>query len=44
MVLRSVLGDIEPLHPYDYLFHLHQAYFILKQYDDAIAAIQEALV
>ncbi|GMR06600.1 MAG: hypothetical protein BMS9Abin25_1207 [Gammaproteobacteria bacterium] len=34
---------LEPHHPYNYPFHLGQAYFILKQYAKAIDTFQEAL-
>ncbi|TNG00111.1 MAG: tetratricopeptide repeat protein [Gammaproteobacteria bacterium] len=34
---------LEPHHPYNYLFHLGQAYFILKQYEEAIETFQEAI-
>jgi TolB-like protein/DNA-binding winged helix-turn-helix (wHTH) protein/Tfp pilus assembly protein PilF len=31
---------IHPHHPYNYHFHLGQAYFVLRQYEDAIDAFQ----
>lgn len=34
---------LEPHHPYNFPFHLGQAYFILKQYSKAIETFQEAL-
>jgi TolB-like protein/DNA-binding winged helix-turn-helix (wHTH) protein/Tfp pilus assembly protein PilF len=34
---------INPHHPYNYTFHLGQAYFILRRYDEAIAAFQQGL-
>ena len=32
-----------PHHPYNYTFHLGQAYFVLRRYSEAIAAFQEGL-
>ena len=34
---------INPHHPYNYHFHLGQAYFVLRQYDAAIDAFQQGL-
>jgi len=34
---------INPHHPYNYTFHLGQAYFILRRYDEAIAAFQQGV-
>jgi len=34
---------LEPYHPYNYTFHLGQAYFILGRYPEAIAAFQNAI-
>ncbi|MCP4409080.1 MAG: hypothetical protein GY807_15250 [Gammaproteobacteria bacterium] len=30
--------QLNPHHPYNYTFHLGQAYFILRRYDEAIHA------
>jgi TolB-like protein/DNA-binding winged helix-turn-helix (wHTH) protein/cytochrome c-type biogenesis protein CcmH/NrfG len=35
--------QINPHHPYNYHFHLGQAYFVLRQYDAAIDAFQQGL-
>jgi adenylate cyclase len=35
--------QINPHHPYNYTFHLGQAYFILKRYEDAVAAFQQGI-
>ncbi len=34
---------INPHHPYNYHFHLGQAYFVLRQYEQAIDAFQQGL-
>ncbi len=34
---------IHPHHPYNYHFHLGQAYFVLRQYEDAIDAFQSGI-
>ena len=34
---------LNPHHPYNYVFHLGQAHFILRQYDDAIQAFSQVL-
>lgn len=34
---------LNPHHPYNYPFHMGQAYFILKRYDEAIAAFEQGL-
>ncbi len=34
---------INPHHPYNYHFHLGQAYFVLRQYDEAMDAFQQGL-
>lgn len=34
---------LNPLHPYNYNFHLGQAYFVLGRYPDAIQVFQEGL-
>ena len=34
---------INPHHPYNYHFHLGQAYFVLRQYEDAMEAFQQGL-
>ena len=34
---------INPHHPYNYQFHLGQAYFVLHQYPQALAAFQSGL-
>jgi len=34
--------QIHPHHPFNYTFHLGQAYFILHRYDEAIAALRKA--
>jgi TolB-like protein/DNA-binding winged helix-turn-helix (wHTH) protein/Tfp pilus assembly protein PilF len=35
--------QINPHHPYNYHFHLGQAYFVLRQYDEALAAFQQGI-
>lgn len=35
--------ELNPHHPYNYPFHLGQAYFILKRYDEAIAEFEQAI-
>ncbi len=35
--------DLNPHHPYNYPFHLGQAYFVLHRYDEAIAAFKQGL-
>jgi TolB-like protein/DNA-binding winged helix-turn-helix (wHTH) protein/Tfp pilus assembly protein PilF len=35
--------QINPHHPYNYHFHLGQAYFVLRQYDEAIDAFQQGI-
>jgi len=35
--------QINPHHPYNYTFHLGQAYFILRRYDEAVAAFQQGI-
>lgn len=35
--------QINPHHPYNYTFHLGQAYFILRRYDEAIDAFQQGI-
>ncbi len=34
---------LNPHHPHNYPFHMGQACFVLKRYDDAIAAFKEGL-
>ena len=34
---------LNPHHPFNYSFHLGQAYFTLRRYDDAIAALQRGV-
>lgn len=34
---------LNPHHPYNYYFHLGQAYFILRNYDDAITSLQAGI-
>ena len=34
--------QIHPHHPFNYSFHLGQAYFILHRYEEAVAALREA--
>ena len=34
---------LHPNHPYNYSFHLGQALFFLRRYDDAIAAFEQVL-
>jgi adenylate cyclase len=34
---------LNPHHPFNYNFHLGQAYFTLKRYEDAIATLQEGV-
>jgi TolB-like protein/DNA-binding winged helix-turn-helix (wHTH) protein/Flp pilus assembly protein TadD len=34
---------LNPHHPYNYTFHLGQAYYILRRYDEAIEAFQQGL-
>ena len=34
---------LNPHHPFNYSFHLGQAYFTLRRYDDAIAALQKGV-
>jgi len=34
---------INPLHPYNYHFHLGQAYFVLRRYEEAIKTFQQGL-
>jgi adenylate cyclase len=40
MIERSM--RLNPHHPYNYSFHLGQAYFVLKRYHEAIAALRDA--
>ena len=35
--------QLNPHHPYNYTFHLGQAYFVLRRYGEAIAAFEEGL-
>lgn len=35
--------QLNPRHPYNYTFHLGQAYFILRRYGEAIAAFQNGI-
>jgi TolB-like protein/DNA-binding winged helix-turn-helix (wHTH) protein/Tfp pilus assembly protein PilF len=35
---------LNPHHPYNYSFHLGQAYFTLKRYNEAIASLQRAVL
>jgi adenylate cyclase len=39
----KVAMRLNPHHPHNYPFHLGQAYFILKRYDEAIAAFKQGL-
>ncbi len=34
---------LNPHHPYNYTFHLGQAYYILRRYDEAIDGFQQGL-
>ena len=34
---------LNPHHPYNYIFHLGQAHYVLRQYDDAIEAFNQVL-
>ena len=34
---------LNPHHPYNYVFHLGQAHYILRQYDDAVEAFNQVL-
>ena len=39
----KVAMRLNPHHPYNYPFHMGQAYFILERYDEAIAALEQGL-
>jgi uncharacterized protein HemY len=47
MDLQQYMGDagnhLNPHHPFNYPFHLGQAYFVLRRYAKAITAFQDGL-
>ena len=43
MKRMKTAARLNPHHPHNYPFHMGQAYFVLKRYDDAIEAFEKGL-